>query len=338
MEAPDFSSRIKKLKTLLDVKGLDACLVNSRNDVYYYTGKNIGDSCSLLISEARPCMFVTSLSNEIEPTKEFDAIFIKGVSDISRRLKRFRRVGFDEYTTNYKVFSELKKSKPTLKPAAAIIKEPRMVKDEYEMGQIRKAADIARKAMSSLGEISGRNEAEVSEEIESSFRKCGAKPSFDSIVASGKNSAFIHHKPDITQIRRSDLVIIDMGAVFNGYCSDMTRTFCKKPGPRERKIMENISEIQSELIHMAVEGAKYDDIQKHYESLLKRKGYKLMHSFGHGIGIGVHERPSKGDVLKAGMVITVEPGAYIKGFGGCRIEDMVLVRKGKPKILTRIRA
>jgi len=336
MKAPDFSSRIEKLRALMEKNRLDACLVNSRNDVYYYTGKDIGDSCFFIVPKnSKPCIFVTSLSNDIEPTKQFDAIFIKGISDISRRLKRFKRIGFDEYTTNYKVFSELKKSKSALRPSAGIIKEPRMVKDEYEIEQITKAADIARKTMSKLGDLSDKNEAEVSEAIESSFRKSGAKPSFDTTVASGKHSTFVHHKPDKIMIKKSDLVIIDMGAIFNNYCSDMTRTFCKKPGPRERKIIENISEIQAELIGMAKEGTKYDDMQKRYESLLKRNGYKLMHSFGHGIGIGVHERPSKGDILKAGMVITVEPGTYIKGFGGCRIEDMVVVRKGNPKILTR---
>ena len=162
----------------------------------------------------------------------------------------------------------------------------------------------------------------------------GAKPSFDTIVASGKHSAFVHHKPDRNVIKQGDLAIIDIGAVFNGYCSDMTRTLCSKPGPKERRIMENISGIQAELIDGVSEGVKYDEMEKKYESLLRKKGYRLMHSFGHGIGIGVHERPAKGDVLKAGMVITVEPGAYIKGFGGCRMEDMVLVRKGSPRILT----
>ncbi|MCX6814328.1 MAG: Xaa-Pro peptidase family protein [Candidatus Aenigmarchaeota archaeon] len=335
MALADFQGRIKKLRSLMEKNRLDACLINSRNDVYYYTGNDIGDSCFLLISEAKPCIFVTSLSNEIESAKEFNAIFIKGVSDISKRLKRFRRVGFDEYSTSYKVFSDLKKSKPVLKPSASIIKEPRMVKDEWEMEQISKAAGITAKTMSNLGEILGKSETDLSEQIELSFRKAGAKPSFDTIIASGKHSAFIHHKPDKAMIKQDDLVIIDIGAVFNSYCSDMTRTFCKKPGPKERKIIENISGIQGELIDMAKDGIKYDDMQKRYEALLKRKGYKLLHSFGHGIGIGVHERPAKGDTLKSGMVITVEPGTYIKGFGGYRIEDMVIVRKGRSKILTR---
>ena len=336
MEIHDFPSRIKKLRALMEKNRLEACLLNSKNDVYYYTGKDIGDSCFLLVPKnSKPCIFVTSLSNDIESTKDFNSIFIKEVSDISRRLKRFKRIGFDEYSTNYKVFSELKKSGPVLRPAASIIKEPRMVKDEWEMKQVAEAAAIARKIMSSLGEISGMSETEVSESIESSFRKAGAKPSFDTIVASGKHSAFVHHKPNRIVIKQSDLVIIDTGVIFSNYCSDMTRTFCKKPGPKEKRIMENISEIQAELIDMAREGVKYDDLEKRYESLMKKKGFKILHSFGHGIGLNVHERPSKGDVLKSGMVITVEPGAYIKNFGGCRIEDMVIVRKGRPEILTR---
>lgn len=335
MGIPDFSSRIGKLRALMEKQRLDACLVNSRNDILYYTGRDIGDSCYLLVSKSRPVMLVTSLSNEIEPTREADVIFIKGVQDISKKLKRFRRVGFDEYSTNYAVFSQLRKSKSAMKPSAGIIKEPRMVKDGWEMEQLAKAADIARKAMSGIGETTDRTETEVSESVEYSFRRMGAKPSFDTIVASGKHSAFVHHKPDKNAISGKDLVIIDIGAVLNGYCSDMTRTFCTNPGLKERKIMENISGIQSELIDMISEGAKYDGIEKRYESLLIKKGYRLMHSFGHGIGTGVHERPAKGDVLKAGMVITVEPGAYIKGFGGCRMEDMVAVRKGSPRILTR---
>jgi Xaa-Pro aminopeptidase len=336
MGRPDFPSRMKKLRTLMESQRLDACLISSRNDILYYTGKDIGDSCHLLVSKSRPVIFATSLSNEIEPTREADVVFINGIQDISKRLKRFRKVGFDEYSTNYAVFSQLRKSKPALKPSTGIIKEPRMVKDGYEIAQIEKAADIVRKAITGTG-LAGKSELDVSWQIQSSFRRMGAKPSFETIVASGRRSAFVHHSPENSVIGRSDLVIIDAGAAFNGYCSDMTRTLCAKPAPKERKIMENVSGIQKELIGMAVEGAKYDDIQKRYELLLKRSGYKLMHSFGHGIGIGVHERPSKGDILKAGMVITVEPGAYIKGFGGCRMEDMVLVRKGSPRILTTLK-
>jgi Xaa-Pro aminopeptidase len=333
---PDFRSRIKKLRALMDSKGLDACLVNSRNDIFYYTGKDIGDSCFLLVPKnSMPTLFITSLSNEVQSSRHFHAVFLKGFSDVSKAVKYFHKVGFDEYTTNYAFFSQLRKSRPHLRPSASLIKEPRMVKDAWETVQIRKVADIAAKTLSGLGDISSKSEIEVSISIESSFMKAEAKPSFETIVASGKHSGFIHHVPDKNRIKRSDLTIVDLGAIQNGYCSDMTRTLCMKPGSKERAIMENISQIQSELIDMAAPGVKYDDIQKRFESLLKRKRYKVMHSFGHGIGTGVHERPSKGDVLKEGMVITVEPGTYIKSFGGCRIEDMIIIRKGKPDVITR---
>jgi Xaa-Pro aminopeptidase len=332
---PDFPTRIKSLRSLMEKEGLDACLLNSRNDIFYYTGQSIGDSCYLLVPQGpKPTLFVTSLSNQVKGKKGCNAVFIKGVHDISRRLKPFRRVGFDEYTTSFWAFSELRKSKSVLKPFASSMKEPRMVKDGFEMEKIKKAAGIASQALSGLGDITGKAESDVSWHVESFFRESGAKPSFETIVASGKNSAFVHHTSTGKAISGKDLVIIDCGAMLHGYCSDMTRTFCRSPGPKERKIMENISEIQADLIGMVSDGVRYDDIQKRYESLLSKKGYRVMHSFGHGIGTGVHERPSKGDVLKEGMVITVEPGAYIKSFGGCRIEDMVLVRKGKAKILT----
>jgi len=332
---PDFPSRIKELRILMEKRRLDACLLSSRNDILYYTGVDIGDSCLLLISESRPTLFVTSLSNEVRSTGLFSAARMKGVPDVAKRVKRFRRVGFDEYSTNFAVFSQLKKSKTSLIPSSSIIKEPRMVKDGWEMEQIAEAARIVRKAICGLGDISGKSEREVSGLIGSSFRKAGVKESFETIVASGRHSAFIHHRPDSIRIKGKDLVIVDAGALCNSYCSDMTRTFCSSPGPRERAIMESIAQIQAELIDMATGGVKYEDIQKRYESLLRRKHYKVMHSFGHGIGLGVHERPSKGDTLREGMVITVEPGAYIKGFGGCRTEDMLVVRKGKARVLTR---
>ncbi len=335
IENPDFQERIEKLRVLMERKKLNACLLSSRNDILYYTGRDIGDSCFLLVSGEKPVMFVTSLSNEVRPTKEFNAVFMKGLHEVAKRLGKFRRVGFDEYGTSYSTFSELKKAKTSLIPSASVIKEPRMAKDEWELEQITKAAHIARKALSSLGDIAGKSEREVSGLISSSFRKVDARESFETIVASGRHSAFIHHKPDRIRVKRKDLAIVDAGALYNNYCSDMTRTFCGNPGPRERAIMENISHIQGELIDMASQGTKYEDIQKKYGQLLKRKGYRVMHSFGHGIGLGVHERPAKGDTLKEGMVITVEPGAYVRNFGGCRIEDMLVIRKGKARILTK---
>ena len=338
MLKPDFAGRVKKLRALMEKSGLDACLVNSRNGIFYYTGAEAGDSSFLLVPKnSKPVIFTTSLNNNIRPSERFGAFFIKDASEISKQAKIFARIGFDEYATSYFAFLKLKKSGLNLTPAASAINEPRMVKDQWEISQIRKAGALTAKTMLSLGNFSGKKEAEISDRLYLTFRKAGANPSFDPIVASGKNSAFVHHIPQSKKISQKGLVIVDMGARVRDYCSDMTRTFCKGPGQKEKRIMEDIKEMQAELMGMAREGTSYEEIEKKYEALLGRKGYKLMHSFGHGVGIGVHERPSKGDVLKAGMVITVEPGAYIRNFGGCRIEDTFLIRKGKPEVLTKFR-
>ncbi|MEM5812159.1 MAG: Xaa-Pro peptidase family protein [Candidatus Aenigmatarchaeota archaeon] len=329
-----FYSRRKNLISLMEEKGIEALLLNSRSDLFYYTGIK-AENCYLLIPRnSTPCIFRTSLENQIDGAKNLKVFLIRELSEMAKRLKSFKRIGFDEYSTNYYAFSIIKKSGLKLEPSASIIKKPRMVKDEQEIEQIKKSAQITRKAISTIGDISGKKEIEVANRIDLLFRNLGAKNSFDTIVASGRNSAIIHHKPDLTAIKRKSLTIVDAGARLNNYCSDMTRTFCQNPGKKERQIMENISQVQGELIDSIRCGVTYDEIQKKYESLMKSKGYKVMHSFGHGVGISIHERPSKGDILEAGMVITVEPGAYIKNFGGCRKEDMIIIRKGKPKILT----
>ncbi len=334
MEKPDFASRMGKLKILMEKKRLDACLLNSRNDIFYYTGESIGDFSSLLVSSGKPCIFLTSLNNYVQKTSAFAVVWVRGIADIAKRLSRFKRTGFDEYTTSFWAFSELKKSKCSLVPFASQIKQPRMIKDEFELEHIGKASKIASKTLSNLGDLSGKTEMQVSDSIENAFRSSYSKPSFETIVASGKNSSHVHHINSSRTIGKKDLVVIDAGAVIDSYCSDISRTLCSLPGKREKQIIENVKETQCELIDMISEGVKYDDIQRKFENLMRKKRYKVLHSFGHGIGLSVHERPSKGDTLKEGMAITVEPGAYIKNFGGCRIEDIAIVRKGRAKILS----
>jgi Xaa-Pro aminopeptidase len=330
MPRPDFPGRIRNLRALMEGKRLDACLVNGKNDIFYYTGQDIGDFSFLLVPKSsRPTIFLTSLNNYVRSTERFEAVYIKGIADVAKGIKQFRLVGFDEYGTSWSTFSELKKSGASLKPSASAIKEPRMIKDGYELQALSKAARLVNKSLYGLGPLAGKTEMAVLNRIELSFRNAGAKPSFETIVASGKHSSFVHHITDRKTIGKKDLVIVDAGAMVSGYCSDMTRTFCSRPGPKEKQIMENISEVQAELIDMSREGVKYDDVEKRFETLLEKKGYKVMHSFGHGVGT------AKGDVLKEGMIITVEPGAYISGFGGCRIEDMIVIGKGKSRILTR---
>jgi Xaa-Pro aminopeptidase len=217
-----------------------------------------------------------------------------------------------------------------LRPAAEVIKRPRMIKDSHEIEQIERAIHITARALGSI-KLINRSEEEVANDIDIIFRQNRAGNAFDTIIASGKNAAFIHHRPGSRKIGKKDILIADLGARFNGYCSDVSRTLCASPGSAEREIHENVSSIQAELMDSVRPGIDISEVEKQYEALLKKSGFKPVHGFGHGVGLSVHER-IKGK-LEKNMVLTIEPGVYKKGFGGCRIEDMLLVNK-KPKILT----
>jgi Xaa-Pro aminopeptidase len=164
------------------------------------------------------------------------------------------------------------------------------------------------------------------------IRKAGLSPSFEPIVSSGRNTWKVHYTPGSSRIGRGP-VIVDMGVVYRNYCSDLTRTFMIDPIPIQEKMLALSRDIQSDLISMCVPGTAFSDIQNAYEKALKSNGFKVLQSFGHGIGLSVHERPGRDDVLEKNMVLAVEPGIYKKGIGGVRIEDMVLVGK-KPRVLS----
>ena len=152
-------------------------------------------------------------------------------------------------------------------------------------------------------------------------------------MASGSNSHKVHFSPGRARIGKG-LVIVDMGMRRNRYCSDLTRMYPSGLTAKQDAMLDTCRSLQKELISMATPGTKFQDLQKVYSTTLKKQCLRVMQSFGHGIGLGVHERPGRGDVLEKGMVITVEPGLYKKGIGGCRIEDMILV-SNKPRILSK---
>jgi Xaa-Pro aminopeptidase len=224
----------------------------------------------------------------------------------------------------------MKKFGITLKPLGDLIMKQRLVKDGYEIEQIKKALKITKVTLSKVAEnMYGNTEKEVASEIEIEFKKHFSDPAFPTIVASGRNSTFIHHKPSEKIIKKNEPVLIDLGAKFNHYCSDFTRTFCSK-NKDERKLYEDVLEIQRCLIEHIKPGVDFKEIQNLYSEFLRKNRYKKFHSFGHSVGLSTHET-LKGE-FKENMIITVEPGVYLSNFG-CRIEDMILIRKGKAKIL-----
>jgi Xaa-Pro aminopeptidase len=329
------SKRIKNLQKFIGASGLDKVLITDKDDIYYYTGYRILNNCpAFLIIDAisRPMLLVSPLDNEAETLTGVGVFLMQKTKDLLNALKNSKTIGYDEHHLTADLFLKLKKSNLKLKSAADIIKKPRSIKDEEEIKQIKHAIKITRKVFGNL-EIYSKSEIEVAHEIETSFLESNATSAFSPIIASGPNSYFVHHVPANRKIKNNDLVIIDIGARFNHYCSDITRTFCLKPCQQEKKIYMDIIEIQGKIIDKIRDGVRFNEIQKFYEACLKRKKYKPFHGFGHGIGLSPHES-IKGK-LKKGMVITIEPGIYIKGFGGCRIEDMILIKKNKPEVLSK---
>ena len=167
-------------------------------------------------------------------------------------------------------------------------------------------------------------------------------PSFPTIVGAGSNGALPHHRPDDTIIQDGDPVVIDMGAIYKGYCSDLTRTiFIGEPDDFFQKIYSIVLEAQTTAEKSIVEGLTAGDADKIARDVISNSGYgdNFGHSLGHGVGLEVHESPVLGpkstDILEDGMFYTVEPGIYISGWGGVRIEDIVTLENGSTKILSQ---
>ena len=305
-------------------------LLTDPADVIYYGGyaPQKDEHAFMAVTQDRACLFVSPLNSDAAGAGGVETRFLgkNALPVLSKKLK----TGFDEVFASARLYLALKNAGVKVEPFAVKIKEPRIVKGPEEIEAIRKSVSVTRKIIGALSPCD-RTEKEVANEIKLRLLAAGAGESYDSIVATGKNSAVVHAVPGNAKILPGALTIIDMGARANFYCSDMTRTFCPKAGQREKRIIEDVKEIQSVLIDSARVGVKTDELEKTYEGLMKKKHYRVMHSFGHGIGLSVHE--PLGEALAAGAVMTIEPGAYLRGLGGCRIEDIILVKGGKVSVL-----
>ena len=205
-----------------------------------------------------------------------------------------------------------------------------------------RAVQIADRIFGLLRIEAGRREKEVAGQIKALLKKFGSKPAFRIIVASGKRSSRPHGFATSKRIDRGDLVVIDFGAVYNGYCSDVTRTFVVgKPSRKQKKAYRIVNEAQKRAIKAIRAGKACFEIDRAARQYIEKQGFGkyFVHSTGHRIGKRVHEAPkiSKNNWrrLRKGMVITVEPGIYIRGWGGVRIEDMVLVNQKGGRVLTK---
>lgn len=344
--------RIEALKKILDREKLDGYLVANEITILYFTGF-LGGARLFTPKEGENVLYVHSVNYEeaketaedcrVELVRRGENVDLKLVNEI-KRLK-LRRVGLDSIEAS--VYLKLRKALKgvRLEAQGKLVWELREVKDESEIKCMRKAAELTDEGMRAAFETikTGLREFEIAAEIEYAMRRLGSGGvAFDTIVASGIRSAFPHGGCSDRKIQKGDLVVIDVGATYQHYRADLTRTLIiGKSSPKQVKIYRIVREAQEKAFQSIRAGVRTGDTDTVARSLIDEEKYGeyFVHSLGHGIGLETHEPPTLGpeskEILKAGNVITVEPGIYIVNFGGIRIEDTVIVHKDKAEKFTK---
>jgi Xaa-Pro aminopeptidase len=345
------NARINSLRQLMKADGLGALLVTKRENVRYLTGFS-GSAGSVLVASGKP-LLITDFRYKLQAKKETSgtAVLIQK-TDFSAALREATsRAGvdtlwFDESSLTLEGLKRLRKQGLTLKGHRDLVSELRLRKDRQELASIRKAI---RRAEESFRELKryirpGARERGLALMLEVLMREKGArKAAFDTIVASGGNGAMPHAAVTDRRIKKGDLVTIDFGAEADGYFCDITRTVSiGRPTARQREIHALVLQAQAAAIKSVRPGASCKSVDAEARDTIKQAGWgnNFGHGTGHGIGLMVHEGPSISPLSRDGveqdMLFTVEPGVYIPGWGGVRIEDMVLVTEKGAKVLTTL--
>jgi len=348
----EYSQRRRRLAAELERRKLDAVIVTALPNIRYLSGFT-GSNAALLATAAGDAVLFTDPRYQIQAADEADCrvrvvkgSLLKALLETARR-KGLCRLGFEAQRLSFAEHEMLRAGLwlgAWLEPQTGLIEDLRMVKSPAELEAIRGAMQIASRAFCEALCIArpGVLEIELAAEIEYRMRRLGAeKPAFDSIVLGGARTALPHARAGREPLRANELVLVDVGAVKAGYSSDMTRmAFLGRPDERVKRLYEAVREAQQAALEAVRPGLAADVVDRAARRLLAGHGLEraFVHSTGHGLGLEIHEAPrlGKGERLRlaAGMVVTVEPGAYLEGFGGVRIEDTIVVTSNGCEILT----
>ncbi len=336
--------RLEKLLDSMKNIGLDNILITDPKNMYYlsnfYQGEGyliVGNAGLILATDSRYTEYAESAC------PDFQVMDITKVK-ISDFVSSSENLGFEDTFVTYSYYQKISQQAANLVPVGELISSLREIKDENEIEYIKKAVKISDMAFTHICSYikEGMTEKEVSTEIDCFMKKNGAEsPSFSTIVAAGERGSLPHAIPSDRPLKKGDLVVMDFGAVYMGYMSDMTRTVAVGDvSDEKRKIYETVLKAQKDGIKAIREGVRACDVDKiardYIDSLYPSS---FAHSLGHSVGLEIHESPNLSPrnekELKKGNVVTVEPGIYIPGLCGVRIEDMVVVDKENAIILTK---
>jgi len=347
------SERADRLTERLRERGLDALLVTNIVNIRYltgFTGTNalclVGDGLRAFLTDFR---YVEQAEHEVSG---FDRV--QGKRDLLGDLRDLlapagaRRVGFEDHDVSVHRHGRLRSALPDsveLESAGQLVEGLREVKDEKEIAAIRAAAELATEVLEQLRETGfrGRTERQVAGDFEAEMRARGAEPAFPTIVAAGPNGALPHATPGDATVLPGSLVVVDFGCLLDGYCSDCTRTLASGDPPDEAvAVYELVLRAQEAALGAVRAGAVCREVDGVAREVIAEAGHgdRFGHGLGHGVGLEVHEGPrltqsaEDSERLEAGNVVSVEPGVYLPGELGVRIEDLVVARDTGPEVLT----
>lgn len=347
------TSSLSAIQNSLKRRKLDGLLITQPENRRYLSGytatdSSISETSGVLLIPVKGTPFLLTDSRfELHAKEEaegFDVVlYPKGMLALLKNLLpklKIKRLGFESHymlhSSAEKMSSALGKKNVELVPLTDLVEKMRLRKQSEEIEKIQKSVLLNEEVFQEVfkGLKPGMTEVEVALQIETTMRLKGAeRPSFDTIVAGGPNGALPHAVPSNRPLQKGEPIVIDMGLVLDGYCSDMTRTVVLgTPDSKTKKLFRLVRKAQKAGMAAIKAGVIAKDVDRAARQVIETAGYgdKFGHGLGHGVGIAVHEPPSLNKrsrkKLKEGMVVTVEPGVYLPGWGGIRLENMVEVR------------
>ena len=345
------TARISRVRQKFSDYKIDSLIFLNMNNIRYlsgFTGSDgimiVGEKRTVLLVDGR---YITQAKLEAAGAEIIEyKDKIKGIIQAVQELN-LKYIGFEAGSISVQMYNQLIQQLPdeVLVPLGKELKLLRAYKDEAEISLMKKAAEISSAAILALtSEIKpGCSEKDMALQLEIIARQSGADQlAFEAIVASGENSALPHARPTERKIRRGDFIVVDFGVKYKGYCSDETCTFAfQKLTDEQKNTYQLVQKAHDQAIAAVKAGVAATEIDRYIRNIFGEKyGMYFSHGTGHGVGLEVHEAPrlatDSQDILEAQMVVTIEPGLYLPGFWGIRIEDTLLVKKNSCEKLTKM--